>query len=109
MTPAAIRGDRLHFIESKTGKPADYEITPTLRYFLNRAAGRKGPTLFTSSRGLSWSLWGLQSAMRRLKAGFQFRQLRPKAQTDAQDRNVIGHWGQMRVAYTRGEKRRPVK
>jgi len=113
MTPSAVHGDRLRFIESKTGKPADYEITRTLRFFvdraLNRARGFRSGALFTSPRGLPWSEWGLQSAMRRLNPGFQFRQLRPKAQTDAPDRNVIGHMGQMRVAYTRADRRRPVK
>lgn len=109
LLPSAVQGDRLRFFESKTGKHADYEITPTLRRFINSALARKGPTLFVSPTGLPWSLWGLQSALRRLKMGFQFRQIRPKAQTDAQDRNVIGHVGQMRMVYTRGEKRRPVK
>jgi len=109
MQPANVRGGRLEFIESKTGKSADYELTPTLRFFIDRALARGGATLFTSPKGLPWSEWGLQSAMRRLKAGFQFRQLRPKAQTDAPDRNVIGHMGQMRVAYTRADRRRPVK
>jgi integrase len=109
MRPEHVKGDRLRFIESKTGKPADYEITPTLRHFIDRALKRKGAFLFTSARGLPWSEWGLQSALRRLKLGFQFRQLRPKAQTDAPDRNVIGHTGQMREVYTRAQKRRPVK
>lgn len=109
MRPEAVQGNRLRFIESKTGKQADYEITPTLRRFIDRAKARGGETLFTSARGLAWSQWGLQSALRRLKMGFQFRQLRPKAQTDAPDRNVIGHRGQMREVYQRGEKRRPVK
>ncbi len=109
MRPENVRNGRLEFIESKTGKSADYELTPTLRFFIDRALGRGGATLFTARKGLSWAEWGLQSAMRRLKAGFQFRQLRPKAQTDAPDRNVIGHMGQMRVAYTRADRRRPVK
>lgn len=109
MRPSSVKDGRLRFTESKTGKPADYEITPTLKMFINRAMSRKGEFLFTSTRGLPWSEWGLQSAMRRLKAGFQFRQLRPKAQTDAPDRNVIGHTGQMRAVYTRAERRRPVK
>jgi integrase len=109
MTPDAIQEGRLIFTESKTGKPAEYEITKTLGFFLNRARSRGGKFLFTSPKGLPWSEWGLQSAMRRLKPGFQFRQLRPKAQTDAPDRNVIGHMGQMRAVYTRQERRRPVK
>lgn len=113
LTPQAVQGDRLRFVESKTGKPADYEITPTLRFFINRALKRAKKLgtgfLFNSARGLPWSNWGLQSALRRLKMGFQFRQLRPKAQTDAPERNVIGHVGQMRAVYTRADKRRPVK
>jgi hypothetical protein len=113
MTPSAVQGDRLRFIESKTGKVADYEISKTARFFIDRALKRSAEIgsafLFTSPRGLPWSEWGLQSAMRRLQPGFQFRQLRPKAQTDAPDRNVIGHMGQMRVIYTRGERRRTVK
>lgn len=108
-----IEDGKIRFVESKTGKPAEYEITATLHRFIDRAAARAkalgSPYLFHSSKGLPWSKWGLQSAMRRLDAGFQFRQLRPKAQTDAPDRNVIGHTGQMRVAYTRADKRRPVK
>lgn len=113
MKPNSVSAGRIRFTESKTGKPAEYEITPTLRIFIDRALARSAELgsefLFTSPRGLPWSEWGLQSAMRRLNAGFQFRQLRPKAQTDAPDRNVIGHMGQMRVAYTRQERRRPVK
>jgi integrase len=109
----AVQGGHLRFTESKTKKPAEYEITPTLRIFIERALARAAAVgsefLFTSPRGLPWSKWGLQSAMRRLKPGFQFRQLRPKAQTDAPDKNVIGHMGQMRVVYTRQERRRPVK
>lgn len=113
MTPSVVHGDRLKFIESKTGKPAEYEITPTLRIFIKRATARASQAgsgfLFTSAQGQPWSKWGLQSALRRLKPGFQFRQLRPKAQTDAPERNVIGHTGQMRAVYTRADKRRPVK
>lgn len=109
MKPEAIQGDRLLFVESKTGKPAEYEITGTLRQFLERAKARGGKTLFTSISGIPWSEWGLQSALRRLKLGFQFRQLRAKAQTDAPERNVIGHTGQMRAVYTRADRRKPVK
>lgn len=113
MRSSAVQDGRLRFTESKTGKPADYEITPTLKIFIDRALARSeslgSAVLFTSSKGLPWSIWGLQSALRRLNPGFQFRQLRAKAQTDAPERNVIGHTGQMRAVYTRGDKRRPVK
>lgn len=113
MPLTALAGGRLRFVESKTGKPAEYEITPTLRRFIDAEAERARELgtgfLFHSPKGLPWSEWGLQSAMRRLKAGFQFRQLRPKAQTDAPDRNITGHVGQMREVYTRANQRRPVK
>jgi hypothetical protein len=113
MKAGNVKGGRLLFTESKTGKPANYEITPTLRIFIDRALTRSkalgSEFLFTSPKGLPWSVWGLQSALRREKLGFQFRQLRAKAQTDAPDRNVIGHTGQMRAVYNRGDKRRPVK
>lgn len=57
----------LRIVESKTGKANEHEITPTVLLMLN---------------GLAWTEWGLQSALRRFDAGFQFRQPRPKAQTD---------------------------
>jgi hypothetical protein len=138
------RGKVIVVTESKTGKPNEHEVTPTVRYLLDcarqhkaavaaryeaaalrlerlsqyrRAARararaeevRKTPYLFVSHRGLPWSEWGLQSALRRFGAGFRFRQLRAKAQTDAQDRNVLGHAGQMLGRYIRRRRLRAVK
>lgn len=60
---------------------------------------RDNPYIFVSYRGLAWTEWGLQSALRRFDAGFQFRQLRPKAQTDRPEKDILGHTGQMRDRY----------
>jgi integrase len=98
----------IEYVESKTGKPRLIEWTPTLRHIVRDALRRsKGPSVFTSPRGLVWTTWGLQSAMRRFKPGFRFRDLRPKAETDAP--GVLGHTGQMQARYTRRQTVRPVK
>jgi hypothetical protein len=137
-------GKILHVIESKTGKPNEHEITPTVRLLLNKANAhrdaviaryetaavrleqlsqfgraeasrakatsvRVSPFIFLSARGLPWSEWGLQSALRRFGAGFQFRQLRPKAQTDRPDKDVLGHTGQMRERYHKVRRLSAVK
>lgn len=70
---------------------------------------RAQPYIFVSHRGLPWSVWGLQSALRRFGPAFQFRQLRPKAQTDAPNENILGHTGQMRERYTRRRQLSAVK
>lgn len=68
---------------------------------------RAQPFIFLSQRGLAWSEWGLQSALRRFEAGFQFRQLRPKAETDKP--GTLGHVGQMQVRYTKKRRLAAVK
>jgi hypothetical protein len=135
-------GSILHVIESKTGKPNEHEITPTVRLLLNKAAEhreavaaryeaqalklagwsqfakaqkhrakaaavRASPFIFLSKRGLPWSKWGLQSALSRFGAAFQFRQLRPKAETDKA--GVLGHTGQMQQRYTKVRRLKAVK
>jgi hypothetical protein len=106
-----VRDGWIHVDESKTGKKRSHEITPTLAIFVNRAIARAkaigSELVFTSPKGLPWSVWGLQSAMRRLKAGFRFRDLRPKAESDKP--GTLGHVGQMKGRYTRREKLRAVK
>lgn len=118
----------VHLTESKTQKPRAHEITATVRRFLERAAAhreaiakqhekrdrgekaaavRAQPYVFLTSRGLPWGEWALQSAMRRLKVGFSFRTLRPKAETDKP--GTLGHTGQMQRTYTRRERLKAVK
>lgn len=63
--------------------------------------------IFVSQRGLPWTESGLQSALRRFNPGYQFRQLRPKAETDKP--GVLGHRGQMQARYTRRRQLKAVK
>lgn len=98
----------IEYTESKTGKPRLIAWSPTVRSLVEEAvAGRKEGAVFTSSRGGSWGVWGLQSAMRRLAPGFRFRDLRPKAETDAP--GTLGHVGQMQGKYTRRVTVKPVR
>lgn len=63
--------------------------------------------IFVSERGHPWTESGLQSALRRFDAGYQFRQLRPKAETDKP--GTLGHTGQMQQRYTRRRQLKAVK
>jgi integrase len=95
--------------ESKTGKERLIEWTPTLRKIISAAMHRStNEFVFTSAKGLPWSVWGLQSAMRRFEAGFKFRELRPKAASDAAH-NVLGHGEAMLRVYKRRHRLKPVK
>lgn len=74
---------------------------------LKAAEVRADPHIFVSYRGLPWSESGLQSALHRFNPGFQFRQLRPKAETDRP--GTLGHTGQMQQRYTRRRQLKAVK
>lgn len=107
-----IIAGKLHIDESKTGKHNEHEITRTVAIFLDAAVARAqsfgSDYIFVSARGLPWSEWGLQSALRRFKLPFKFRSLRSKAQTDS-DKNILGHSGQMRERYTKRRRLAAVK
>lgn len=130
MTVAAVTPDGIRYVESKTGKPAWHPWTDILRGLvreilesrherMNRPYANKyrkprelpvHDRLFTNRFGKPLTMWGITSNMRRLKTdGWSFRALRPKAQTDGGDKNVIGHTGQMRELYTRERKLVPVR
>jgi integrase len=64
--------------------------------------------VFCGQSGRPFSKDGLQSAMKRLDPGFKFRELRPKAATDA-DHNVLGHKAQMLATYIRATSIAPVR
>lgn len=70
---------------------------------------RAQPYIFLSHRGMPWTESGLGSALQRFDAPFQFRQLRPKGQTDAQTKSTTGHKGQMLGVYIRRRQLRAVK
>lgn len=105
----AVTAKGLRLRQSKDGKLREISWTPSLRCFVERAVGRSdGPWLFVGPRGRPWSPSGLQSAMRRLKPGFRFRDLRPKAASDA-EHNVLGHDAGMLARYVRAQRLRPVR
>lgn len=129
MTVDAVTPDGIRFVESKTKKPVLIEWTPTLRELMREIMGARHEAmnrpyankykkprvpvahnlLFTNRFGKPLTMWGITSNMRRLDPGWSFRAIRPKAQTDGGDRNVIGHVGQMRERYTRERKLVPVR
>jgi integrase len=103
----ASKGIRLR--QSKDGKLREITWTPALRYFVERAMRRgDGPWVFVGPWGRPWSVSGVQSAMRRLKPGFRFRDLRAKAASDA-EHNVLGHDAGMLTRYVRAQRLRPVR
>lgn len=106
---SAVSAKGITLRQSKDGKLRELTWTPALRFFIERATARSdGPFVFVSERGKPWSKWGLQSAMRRLKPGFQFRQLRAKAASDA-EHNVLGHDAAMLTRYVRAQRLKPVR
>jgi|SRR5882672_4839976 len=104
-----VRKVGIVFFETKTGKERTVEWSPTLRKIIEEACARStNDYVFTSQKGLKWSEWGLQSALRRLRAGFQFRALRAKASSDAKE-NILAHDKGMLAVYQRRRTVRPVK
>lgn len=127
---SAVTPAGLQYTESKTGKRVTMAWTPTLRElvreilearherihrpYANKYKKPRVPQshtrLLVNRLGNPLTERGIISNMQRLDPGFTFRQIRPKAQTDAgDDRNVLGHLGQMRELYTRRRKLVPVR
>lgn len=92
-------------VAERMKKRSEYESAESWR--AKAAAIRARPQIFLSHRGLPWTVWGLQSALRRFGPSFQFRQLRPKAETDKP--GVLGHTGQMQRRYQRRRQLSAVK
>lgn len=130
MVVSAITPDGIRYIESKTKKPAWHPWTQTLRELvreileyrqevMNRPYKNKyrkprvlpvHDRLFVNRFGKPLTMWAITSCMRRLETdGWSFRSLRPKAQNDGGEKNVIGHTGQMREVYTKERKLVPVR
>lgn len=117
MPVSAVTPQGIEYTESKTGKRVSIAWTPTLRRLIRdileaRAAFDPTPDhdrLLTNRFGKPLTMWGIISNVRRLGVDWSFRAIRPKAQTDGGDRNVIGHVGQMRERYTRRRKLVPVR
>lgn len=104
-----IKATGIELTQSKDGKFRHITWSSALKYFIDRALSRSEcDHVFTGMSGKPWSVDGLQSAMRRLGPGFRFRELRPKAASDA-DHNVLGHDAQMLVRYVRAQRLKPVR
>jgi integrase len=126
---SAVTPEGLQYTESKTGKRVTMAWTDTLRVLvreilearherINRPYANKykesrvpqsHTRLLVNRLGNPLTERGIISNMQRLDPGWTFRNIRPKAQTDAGDRNVLGHVGQMREVYTRRRKLVPVR
>ena len=114
MTKEAVTPEGLAFRQSKDGKLRVIEWSAALRTFVDRALARSETEfLFVSAEGRPYTMDGLQCAIKRLKAKmggelFKFRELRPKAASDAKH-NVLGHDAQMLRTYVRAQRLRPVR
>jgi integrase len=120
-----LRGDGIHLCESKTGRARIISWSPELRKLVEgaversrrlqsnrqrKAAERSGVTppagtVFTGRSGQPWTLWAVQSVMRRLNVDWHFHDLRAKAATDA-DHQVLGRHSTLGT-YLRGERTKP--
>lgn len=105
LTPAGI-----HFVESKTGKPHEIAWSDALRFFVRRAMGRfpKAETVFANRFGQPWTQSAVSSQMKRLKLEWTFRDLRAKAQTDA-EHSVLGHGRAMEEVYRKVIRTKPLR
>jgi len=114
MTRANITERGIELRQRKDGKHRVITWSPTLKLFVERALERSAcEHVFVSANGRPYSPFGLQCAMKRLKAKnggqlFKFRELRPKAASDA-DHNVLGHDAGMLVRYVRAQTLKPVR
>lgn len=109
MTREAITPTGIRLTQSKDGKDREISWSEPLKFFIERALARsESDFVFVGEKGRPYSMDGLQSAMRRLSPGFKFRELRPKAASDAAH-NVLGHSAQMLSTYIRRTVIKPVR
>lgn len=104
-----IKSEGIELRQGKDGKFRLITWSQTLKHFVDAALARSDcDHVFVGMSGKPWSVDGLQSAMRRLAPGFRFRELRPKAASDA-GHNVLGHDAQMLTRYVRAQRLKPVR
>lgn len=122
---ADIRDKALWFTQGKTGKKLRIEITGELAAVIDRIQGRPraatGLALIQDEKGQRLTHFALRSRFDKARSAagvsFQFRDIRAKSATDADDlqyaQNLLGHKHQtMTQHYTRnrkGEKVKPLK
>lgn len=105
-----LKPEGIVFVESKTGKPHTVEWSDALRYFLRRAMARfpDSEHVFTNRFGQQWTVWAINSQMKRLGLTWAFRDLRAKAQTDS-PHSVLGHGAAMEAVYRKMLRTKPVR
>jgi integrase len=104
-----ITPDGIELIQSKDKKWRQISWSPRLKHFIDAALARSEcEYVFVGASGRPYTMDGLQLAMKRLAPGFRFRELRPKAATDA-THNVLGHSAQMLPTYLRRTVIKPVR
>jgi integrase len=95
--------------QSKDQKLRVISWSPTLKFVIEAALARSTcEHVFVSAAGRPYTMFGLQCAMKRLGAGFRFRDLRPKAASDA-SHNILGHDAGMLARYVRAQTLKPVR
>lgn len=95
-----LKPEGIVFVESKTGKHHTKLWSEALRYFIRRAMERfpESDYVLTNKFGLQWTVWAINSQKRRLGLPWAFRDLRAKAQSDA-EHSVLGHGKVMEGVY----------
>jgi integrase len=81
-----VTAERITLREPKTGKIVVVEIGERLRPVLMRAMSRapSSPYVFTNTQGDHWTVWAIQSQMRRVtKTDWTLHDVRGKAETDS--------------------------
>lgn len=105
-----LKPEGIVFTQSKTGKPQTIAWSDALRFFVRRAMERfpESDYVLTNKFGEPWGTWAIISQIRRLSVDWTFRDLRAKAQTDA-EHSVLGHGAAMEAVYRKMIRTRPVR
>lgn len=109
-TPANLKADGIHFVQSKTRKPQVVTWSDALRFFVRRAMERfpDGERIFLNTDGKPWTIWAINSQIDRLKVDWCFKDLRAKAQTDS-PHSVLGHGAALEAVYRKTIRTKPVR
>ena len=108
-----LKPEGIVYVESKTRKLRHIAWSTSLREVVRQAMERfpDKELVFTNRFGAPWTVWAINSQMARLEKDhgvtWAFRDLRAKAQTDA-EHSVLGHGPAMEAVYRKVIRTRPV-
>lgn len=105
-----LRPEGIVYVQSKTSKPHTVHWSDALRFFVRRAMARfpESDLVFLNTYGEPWTVSAIASQLQRLKAGWSFKDLRAKAQTDS-PHSVLGHGAALETMYRKMLKTAPVR